>query len=79
MAWVALGYIGDALFVLSHFLLSTGRIKVGVPYQLLQIAAAFTLGLSALMAGFYPTTVLELIWIGISFVAIRRLRNEPKA
>ncbi len=75
MLWHLVGYIGDFLFVLSHFLLSSGRLKVGVTYQLLQIAAATTLGIAAYMTAFFPTAVLEVIWVSISIVAIWRLRK----
>jgi membrane-anchored protein YejM (alkaline phosphatase superfamily) len=75
MLWQALGYLGDFVFVLAHFLLSTKRLTPGFAYQFLQITAAIMLGVSGLMLKFYPITALEIIWISISLFAIWSLRT----
>ncbi len=74
--WDLIGYAGDVLFVAGHFLLSLGYVKPETRYQLLQIAAAGTLGLSAFMKDFGPTVALELVWIGISVCTIAKLRRK---
>ncbi len=81
MQWAHLGYVGSAIFLLAHFLLSNKFIKPELRYQALQITGALCLGTSALMEGFGPTVVLESFWLLVSVFAVagflRKRKNTP--
>ncbi len=73
MQWAHLGYVGSAIFLIAHFLLSNKYLRPELKYQALQISGALCLGISALMEGFGPTVVLESFWLLVSVFAVAGL------
>ncbi|MEO5866939.1 MAG: hypothetical protein ABIS14_11305 [Sphingomonas sp.] len=77
------GWVSAALFLLSYILVSSGRLTGrSAGYQWLNVAGAagFIVNGSAHQA--WPPTVLNVIWLGIGFGTlwrIRRLRSATSA
>lgn len=69
----AIGWAGAACLLLGYVQLSSGRLAVGVRYHLLNLAGAGGLALNGAFHRAWPSTVLNLVWLGIGLTALRRV------
>ncbi len=68
-----LGWMAMALIVGAYGLLSSGRLAAESKiYQYMNIAGAAGFIVNSGAKGAYPSAVLNVIWIGISFYALAR-------
>ena len=73
-----IGWAGMVLVLLAYALLSSGKIKNGYLYQILNFAAALLMAI-----GLYPTNAwfsftLQVIWGLIAIIAIIRMGDKKK-
>jgi hypothetical protein len=67
------GWTGAALVLLGYALVSTGRIRAqSWTYQGLNISGAFGLVVNSWWYGAIPSVVVNVIWMGIGFYALRQ-------
>jgi hypothetical protein len=70
----AIGWAGAACLLLAYARLSSGRLSLGVRYHLLNLAGAGGLAANGAFHHAWPSTALNLIWLGIGLTAIRRAK-----
>ncbi len=69
----AIGWAGAACLLLAYARLSSGRLAVGMGYHLLNLAGAGGLAANGASHQAWPSTALNLIWLGIGLTALRRV------
>jgi hypothetical protein len=68
------GWIGAGLILLGYALVSSGRIEArSVSFQLMNLLGAAGFVLNSGFHGAWPSTILNVIWIGIAAVSLARL------
>lgn len=66
-----LGWTGTTLFVVSYYLISTGRLQAtGTVYQCMNLVGAFCLGANVFYKRAWPALGLEVIWAVIAIQAL---------
>ncbi len=66
-----LGWIGALLVTIAFFLVSTRRAAGdSLRYQLLNLAGGVLLIINTVFYGAYPSSVVNLVWVGIAVFAI---------
>ncbi len=71
------GWAGAALILLAYALVSTGRIEArSVPFQLMNLFGAAGFVLNSGFHGAWPSTILNIIWIGIAAVSLAGLKKR---
>jgi hypothetical protein len=68
----AIGWAGAACLLLAYARLSSGRLAIGLRYHLLNLAGAGGLAFNGAFHRAWPSTVLNLIWLGIGLTALHR-------
>jgi hypothetical protein len=71
----AIGWAGAACLLLAYARLSSGRLTVGVWYHLLNLAGAGGLAVNGAFHHAWPSTALNLVWLGIGLTALRRAKR----
>jgi hypothetical protein len=71
----ATGWAGAACLLFAYAQLSSGRLAVDMRYHLLNLAGALGLTVNGVVHGAWPSTALNLIWLGIG---LRALRSENR-
>ncbi len=72
-----IGWIGVAIQLIAYARLSSGRLRASsVSYQGLNVMGALAVGASSAASGAWPSTVANIIWVGIGVVAILALRRQ---
>ena len=70
------GWIGAGLILLGYALVSSGRIQArSASFQLMILAGAAGFVLNSGFHGAWPSTILNVIWIGIAAVSLYRRRQ----
>jgi hypothetical protein len=70
------GWIGAGLILGAYALVSTGRIEArSVSFQLMNLLGAAGFVVNSGFHGAWPSTILNVIWIGIAAVSLARLRQ----
>ncbi|WP_207919558.1 hypothetical protein [Micromonospora sp. KC207] len=67
----AIGWAGAACLLLAYARLSSGRLAVGTRYHLLNLAGAGGLAVNGAFHQAWPSTALNIIWLGIGLTALR--------
>jgi hypothetical protein len=75
----AIGWAGAACLLLAYARLSSGRLALGVRYHLLNLAGAGGLAVNGAFHHAWPSTALNLIWLGIGLTALRGRTLYPAA
>ena len=71
-----IGWLGSAAVILAYILVSTKRLQGdSVTYQVLNLFGGIFLGMNTLYLGAYPSTIVNLLWIGIAIFAIVRAKK----
>ena len=71
----AIGWAGAACLLLAYAGLSSGRLAVGVRYHLLNLAGAGGLAVNGAFHHAWPSTALNLAWLGIGLTALHRTKR----
>ena len=71
-----IGWIGMILMLLAYLLLSTGKIKNGIAYQLINLLAAIAMGIGLFPKNAWFSFVLEIIWGLIAIISIIRIKTS---
>lgn len=70
------GWLGSAAVIIAYGLVSTNRLRGdAVAYQLLNLVGGACLVINTIYWGAYPSTVVNLVWIGIAIFAIARAKK----
>ncbi len=65
------GWIGAGLILIAYALVSTGRIQArSVSFQLMNLFGAAGFVINSGFHGAWPSTILNVIWIGIAAVSL---------
>jgi hypothetical protein len=71
-----IGWLGSASVILAYVLVSTNRLKGdSVAYQVLNLFGGAFLVINTIFWGAYPSTFVNLVWIGIAIFAIARAKR----
>jgi len=71
------GWTGATLILFAYLLLSAGRLTGQSPvYQAMNVAGAAGFIVNGWWHGALPSTVLNVIWMGIGAVALWRMQGE---
>jgi hypothetical protein len=72
-----IGWLGSAAVILAYVLISMNRLKGdSIAYQMLNLIGGAFLAINTLYLGAYPSTFVNLIWIGIALIALTRARRK---
>jgi hypothetical protein len=69
------GWAGAALLLLGYGLLAMGRLTSGARYHALNVVGAAGLGLNGAYHGAFPSVALNLVWVALGVLALRRARS----
>jgi hypothetical protein len=73
----AAGWAGAAALLLAYGLVSSRKVDGGgMRFQLLNLGGALGLAANGVYHGAWPSAALNVVWIGIGLVALRRLRDR---
>jgi hypothetical protein len=71
-----IGWLGSAAVILAYVLVSTNRLKGdSVAYQVLNLFGGALLVINTIFWGAYPSTFVNLVWIGIAVFAIAHAKK----
>ena len=74
----AVGWIGAALILGSYILVSTGRLEGrSRAFQWMNVAGAAGFVINSGAHGAFPSTVLNVVWLGIGLATLWTLRQGP--
>jgi hypothetical protein len=73
--WIdALGWLGGLMVVVAYFLISSGKVKSdAVSFQFLNLVGSIFLIINTYEKGAYPSTVVNIIWVGIALFGFYRI------
>lgn len=71
----AVGWVGAGCLLAGYALVSAGRIGAGRRYQVINLAGSIGLAVNGAVHRAWPSTVLNVIWLGIGLVALRAQRR----
>jgi hypothetical protein len=76
----AIGWIGGVVLLVAYALVSRGTWDgAGWRYQAANIFGAVALGVNSAWNAAYPSTALNLVWIGLGVWALMRLMRKPQS
>lgn len=70
-----IGWAGAGCLLLAYARLSRGRLAIGVRYHLMNLAGAGGLAINGAVHRAWPSTVLNLVWLGIGLFGLAGLRR----
>jgi hypothetical protein len=70
-----IGWAGAGCLLLAYARLSSGRLTMGVRYHLLNLAGAGGLAANGAFHQAWPSTALNVIWLGIGLTALHRAKG----
>lgn len=71
-----IGWLGSAAVIVAYVMVSTNRWRGdAVAYQLLNLIGGVFLALNTVYLGAYPSTIVNLMWIGIAIFALARAKK----
>lgn len=71
-----IGWVGSAAVILAYVLVSTNRLRGdAVAYQVLNLIGGIFLAINTFYLGAYPSTIVNLMWIGIAVFALTRAKK----
>lgn len=73
----ALGWVGAVALLMAYGMVSRGRVTGrSVTYQVLNVIGSILLIINTLYYGAYPSTFVNVIWIGIAAYTLVRVRAK---
>ncbi len=78
--WIdTLGWLGGVMVVVAYFLISSGKVKPNsVFFQGLNLTGSIFLIINTYEKGAYPSTVVNIIWVGIALFGFYRIWSDKK-
>lgn len=76
MFYDVIGWIGMILVLIAYILISTGKIKNGIIYQLLNLIAAIFMAIGLYPKNAWFSFTLQVIWGIVAIVALYKLRKK---
>lgn len=73
------GWLGAGSLLLAYALLSMGRLRPRVVYQLLNLAGAVGLAVNTAYHQAWPSAAVNVVWLAIGVTAIVRLTRPDSA
>jgi hypothetical protein len=73
-----IGWGGAGFLLLAYAALSRGRLAIGVRYHLMNLTGAAGLAINGAMHRAWPSTVLNLVWLGIGLTGLRHTGARPR-
>lgn len=73
-----MGWIGMVLVLLAYILLSTGKIKNGMLYQLLNLFAGIFMAIGLFPKNAWFSFTLQVVWALVAITAILKLKLSNK-
>lgn len=73
-----MGWIGMVLVLLAYILLSTGKIKNGMKYQLLNLFAGIFMAIGLFPKNAWFSFTLQVVWALVAIIAILKLKLSNK-
>jgi hypothetical protein len=71
-----IGWVGSAAVIIAYILVSTNRLRGdSIPYQILNLFGGIFLMTNTLYFGAYPSSFVNLIWVGFAIIALIRARR----
>jgi hypothetical protein len=71
-----IGWLGSAAVIIAYVLVSTNRLRGdAVIYQALNLIGGIFLAINTFYLGAYPSTIVNLMWIGIAVFALTRAKK----
>ncbi len=74
-----IGWAGAVGLLLAYAALSSGRLRVGPVYHLLNLGGAAGLALNGAVHRAWPSTALNVVWLAIGIAALRRTGSRARA
>lgn len=78
MFFDVMGWIGMVLVLLAYILLSAGKIKNGMKYQLLNLFAGIFMAIGLFPKNAWFSFTLQVVWALVAIIAILKLRQAKK-
>lgn len=78
MFFDVMGWIGMVLVLLAYILLSTGRIKNGMLYQLLNLFAGIFMAIGLFPKNAWFSFTLQVVWALVAIIAILKFKLSNK-
>jgi hypothetical protein len=75
----AAGWLGAGALLLAYGLLSSGRLAIGVPYQLLNLGGSVALAANGVFHRALPSVAVNIVWVVIGVAALRGLAARGHA
>ena len=76
----AVGWIDGFIVVVAYFMISSGKTNAKSPlFQSLNLIGSVFLIINTYEKGAYPSTVVNIIWVGIALYGFYRIFTERKA
>jgi hypothetical protein len=69
------GWLGAGCLLVGYALVSAGRIGAGRRYQLVNLAGSIGLAVNGAVHRAWPSTVLNVVWLGIGLAALGSRRR----
>ena len=73
-----MGWIGMVLVLLAYILLSTGKIKNGMKYQLLNLFAGIFMAIGLFPKNAWFSFTLQVVWALVAIISILKLKLSNK-
>lgn len=72
------GWAGAGTLLLAYAGLARGRLAIGVGYHVMNLAGAGGLAVNGAVHRAWPSTVLNLIWLGIGLAGLHQARTKTR-
>ena len=73
------GWLGGLLVVVAYFMISSGKATAkSVSFQTLNIVGSVFLIVNTYAKGAYPSTVVNIIWVGIALYGFYRIWSDRR-
>ena len=76
--FILLGGPPAGCLLLAYAALSRGRLAIGARYHLMNLAGAAGLAINGAVHRAWPSTALNLIWLGIGLSALRHAKTNAR-
>ncbi|MFT6868468.1 MAG: hypothetical protein ACJA08_003322 [Cyclobacteriaceae bacterium] len=70
-----LGWVGSIEVIIAYFLISSNKVTgISIGYQLLNLTGAAFLIVNTIYYGAYPSSLINIVWVGIAGYALIKMR-----
>lgn len=73
------GWLGGLIVVVAYFMISSGKTSAKSPlFQTLNLVGSVFLIINTYAKGAYPSTVVNIVWVGIALYGFYRIFTDKK-